>query len=174
MRKILILYCSKNKQTFKISKFIQKKLSPRFSIKVNSISEVDRIDLFSFDKIVIGASIYYGKHSNDIIEFVKKYRCVLEQVKTAFFSVNAVARKTNKNLPYSNPYFRKFLIKTAWYPDLMAVFGGKIDYPNYKMFNKIIIYLIMVLTDGPKDIKTSHEFTKWEKVAQFSDKIVAL
>lgn len=174
MRKILILYCSKNKQTFKISKFIQKKLSPRFSIKVNSISEVDRIDLSSFDKIVIGASIYYGKHSNDIIEFVKKYKYVLEQVKTAFFSVNAVARKINKSLPYSNPYLRKFLIKTAWYPDLVAVFGGKIDYPNYTVINKFIIFIIMVLTKGPKDIKISHEFTNWKKVAQFSSKIMTL
>ena len=105
---------------------------------------------------------------------MKKYKYVLEQVKTAFFSVNAVARKINKSLPYSNPYLRKFLIKTAWYPDLVAVFGGKIDYPNYTVINKFIIFIIMVLTKGPKDIKISHEFTNWKKVAQFSSKIMTL
>ena len=85
---------------------------------------------------------------------------ILERKKNAFFSVNVVARKSDKNTPDTNPYIKKFLKKTSWKPNKLGVFAGKIDYPNLTFVNKHVIRLIMFLTDGPTDIDKTYEFTK--------------
>mgnify|MGYP001402400029 FL=1 len=88
--------------------------------------------------------------------------------KTAFFSVNVVARKEGKNKPNNNPYLIKFLKKVSFKPDLIEVFAGVVDYPKYNFFDKYIILFIMFLTKGPKDLSKTHEFTDWDKVDHFA------
>jgi menaquinone-dependent protoporphyrinogen oxidase len=97
----------------------------------------------------------------------------LESKKTAFFSVNAVARKDNKNTPESNPYILKFLKQTNWKPDYVEVFAGKINYPKYNLIDKYIIRFIMWITKGPTNIKNVYEFTDWAKVDNFASKFSA-
>ena len=50
----------------------------------------------------------------------------------------------------------------------MEVFAGKVDYPNYNFFNKLVIKFIMLITKGPTDTSQAYEFTDWEKVKKFS------
>ena len=93
-----------------------------------------------------------------------KDKNILDLKKTAFFSVNVVARKEEKSTPETNPYVLNFLKKTNWKPNKLSVFAGKVDYPNYNFFNKIVIRFIMMITKGPTDINNSYEFTNWENV----------
>jgi menaquinone-dependent protoporphyrinogen oxidase len=111
---------------------------------------------------VIGASIRYGKHSRSIVDFIKGNRQLLDSKASAFFSVNIVARKPGKNTPETNPYLRKFLARTSWRPDQLAVIAGKLDYPRYGFFDRWMIRLIMLLTGGPTDPTTVVEFTDWQ------------
>ena len=85
--------------------------------------------------------------------------------------MNVVARKNEKNTPDTNPYIKKFLKKTNWRPKKIEVFAGKVDYPNYNLFNKLVIRLIMFITKGPTDISHSYEFTDWAKVKKFSKEL---
>ena len=120
-----------------------------------------------FDKIVVGASIRYGKHNKKVCEFVEQYEKLLENKISAFFSVNVVARKSDKNTPASNPYLKKFLSKVSWKPNELAVFAGKIDYQQYRLLDRMMIRLIMYLTKGPTHPQTVVEFTNWDQVEQF-------
>jgi menaquinone-dependent protoporphyrinogen oxidase len=86
---------------------------------------------------------------------------------SAFFSVNVVARKPEKNQPESNPYVQKFLKQASWQPKKMAVFAGKINYPIYTFWDRQIIRLIMWMTGGPTDPKSVVDFTDWNKVDDF-------
>ena len=61
-----------------------------------------------------------------------------------------------------------FLKKSIWRPKRLAVFAGKVDYPNYSFFNKLVIRFIMYLTKGPTDTSKSYEFTDWKKVEEFA------
>jgi menaquinone-dependent protoporphyrinogen oxidase len=79
-----------------------------------------------------------------------------------------VARKSEKNSPNTNPYMKKFLKTTSWQPNKLGVFAGKVDYPNYKFFDKYIIRMIMWITKGPTDISQSYEFTDWKVVENFA------
>ena len=97
----------------------------------------------------------------------------MDTKKTAFFSVNAVARKENKNTPKLNPYAIKFLKQTNWKPDYVEVFAGKINYPKYNLIDKYMIRFIMWMTKGPTDIKNTYEFTDWGAVDKFAMKVVS-
>ena len=166
MKKIFI-YSSSNGQSLKICKALNKN-------KESLIIDMDMLKttkLDNFDQIVIGASVKYGDHNKEVYEFVKKNRVLLEKKKTVFFSVNATARKSEKNTPKTNPYIIKFLKKTNWTPDHIGVFAGMIDFPNYNFIEKYIIKLIMWITNGPTDTSKTFEFTNWEDVKKFSEEI---
>ena len=166
MKKIFI-YSSSNGQSLKICEALNKN-------KESLIIDMDMLKttkLDNFDQIVIGASVKYGDHNKEVYEFVKKNRVLLEKKKTVFFSVNATARKSEKNTPKTNPYIIKSLKKTNWTPDHIGVFAGMIDFPNYNFIEKYIIKLIMWITNGPTDTSKTFEFTNWEDVKKFSKEI---
>jgi len=132
-----------------------------------SIDDEKTVDLKSFDKLVIGASIRYGKHSTKVYEFIRRNSQILENKPSAFFSVNVVARKPEKNQPDTNPYLIKFLKQISWKPKILAVFAGKIDYQKYTYWDRFMIRLIMWITKGPTDPKANIEFTDWNQVNEF-------
>ena len=170
MIETLIIYSTTDGQTTRIcNKLIEKNFNN--DVKLCSIDEAIREDLKKYKKIIIGASIRYGKHNPDVLNFVKKNINVLNKLKTAFFSVNVVARKKGKNTPSTNPYVIKFIKQTDWKPTYVGVFAGKVDYPSYRFFDKYIIKFIMWLTKGPTDVSKSYEFTNWSEVEKFGEKI---
>ena len=170
----LIIYSSTDGHTKSICKKIVESLSNQDFVKIISLSEVEKIDLLKFNKIVIGASIRYGKHSKELYKFIELNRDILNNKKSIFFSVNVVARKPEKSEPNTNPYIKKFLKISQWQPKKIGVFAGKVDYPNYRFFDKYAIKLIMYLTNGPTDTSLSYEFTNWQKVKEFSHEIDSL
>ena len=171
MKKKLILYSTTDGQTLKICERIKTIVSSE--IDIVSLDNIKSIKLDLYDLIILGASIRYGKHKPEVSNFVLNNKKVLASKKTAFFSVNAVARKDNKNTPESNPYILKFLKQTCWTPDYVEVFAGKINYPKYNLIDKYIIRFIMWITKGPTNIKKVYEFTDWAKVDNFASKFSA-
>jgi menaquinone-dependent protoporphyrinogen oxidase len=131
-------------------------------------------DPTSFDKIVVGASIRYGKHRQELYDFIRINQRSLDDRPCAFFSVNVVARKPGKDSPDTNPYMKDFNRKTTWRPALLAVFAGKIDYRQYSFLDRQIIRLIMWLTHGPTNPNDCVEFTDWASVDAFGHSISSL
>ena len=138
---------------------------------VEDLTAETSIDPAGFDATVIGASIRYGKNRPEVAAFIEQHRDVLESTPSAFFSVNAVARKPEKKTPETNPYVRKFLGTISWKPKLIGIFGGRIDYPSYRFFDKHMIRFIMWMTKGPTDINATFEFTDWDAVDDFGRNI---
>jgi len=171
MFRSLLIYSSTDGHTKTICENIISHALSTSSIKLISLDEIRNIKISDYDKIIIGASIRYGRHNRKVLDFVKKNKNILDLKKTAFFSVNVVARKLEKNSPTTNPYVIKFLKKVNWKPKNVAVFAGKVDYPNYNFINKNIIRFIMMITKGPTDTSRSFEFTNWEEVKKFAKEI---
>ena len=171
MSDTLIVYSSTDGHTKTICNRIANFLNNKSLVKVMSLDEAFKVDLSQFNNIIIGASIRYGRHSNDLYKFIKFNKDILEQKDTAFFSVNVVARKIEKSDPETNPYIKKFLKISNWKPGKIAVFAGKVDYPKYRFFDKYIIKLIMFITKGPTDTTQTYEFTNWSKVDAFAKEL---
>ena len=167
----LIIYSSTDGQTKTICEKIKSFSKNSESIKLIPLEEASNFNLQSYEDIIIGASIRYGKHSKNLYKFISSNKETLEKKRSAFFSVNVVARKPEKNTPETNPYMQKFLKISNWKPNKLGVFAGKVNYPNYSFFDKYIILLIMFITKGPTDTTKSFEFTDWSKVEDFAKEL---
>ena len=130
--------------------------------------------LAEWDVLVLGASIRYGHFRRAVYDFVGQQQALLERRPSAFFGVNAVARKPLKATPQTNPYVRKFFARVSWRPQAAAVFGGKVDYPRYNLAERNIIRFIMWMTKGPTDPRSCTDFTDWARVDAFAQEIAAL
>jgi len=167
----LIIYSSTDGHTKTICERMKNFSKNKEMIKIISLEEAKSFDLSTFNKIIIGASIRYGKHSEELHKFIKLNKDILDQKDNVFFSVNVVARKPEKNNPDTNPYIKKFLKTSKWKPKKIGVFAGKVDYPKYNFFDKYIIKFIMFITKGPTDTSQSYEFTDWAKVDDFAKQL---
>lgn len=172
MSKILVIYSTTDGHTRHICERLQQVMDQRgHSTTVSPLAHADALDLPAYDKVVIGASIRYGKHQPAVAKFIKQHQTLLEGKPNAFFSVNIVARKPEKNQPETNPYLIKFLRQISWKPKLLAVFAGRLDYPSYAFFDRFMIRLIMRMTHGPTDPKAVTEFTDWKQVETFGIRV---
>ena len=172
MKNTLIVYSSIDGHTKKISTKIAEYLSESNNVDLASLVEAKTLSLQNYHQIIIGASIRYGNYRKDLFEFIEKNLDDLNEKENAFFSVNVVARKSEKNTAESNPYVNKFLKTTKWKPKNLDVFAGVVDYPVYNFFDKFMIKLIMWITSGPTDTKARFEFTDWERVKGFAEDLI--
>jgi len=165
--KTLILYSSVDGQTLKIcNKILDVFEQYDQKIKLYSIDDFNE-DISRYDKIIIGASIRYGVHNKNVIDFINNNKEQLDAIKTVFFSVNLVARKPEKSSPDTNPYVIKFFKTINWTPTLVGVFAGKLDYKKYPFFDRVMIQFIMWMTKGPTNSNAEIEYTNWDRVTEF-------
>ena len=72
MQKAVIIYSTTDGQTKRICEFLKQQLEAKINIDLFSIEEIDQAELNLYDKIIIGASIRYGKHSPKLYKFIEK------------------------------------------------------------------------------------------------------
>ncbi len=172
---LLLAYSTTDGHTLHICQrmqFVMTALGQRVTLV--PLAQAHALDLNQFGRIVIGASIRYGHHQPEVARFIARHQGFLESRPSAFFSVNIVARKPNKNRPDTNPYLKKFLRQITWKPQLAAVFAGKLNYPLYGWLDRQMIRLIMLMTHGPTDPTAVVEFTDWEQVQAFAHAVCEL
>ena len=125
-----------------------KKKEEYIKIKNLSVSKV----LYDFinEELLPGTKLskneFWSGFDKAVHDLSPKNKDLLDIKDNAFFSVNAVARKSNKDTPETNPYLIKFLKNIDWIPKKVAVFAGKIEYPKYNFFDKYAIKFIMWIT----------------------------
>ncbi len=168
MANILIIYSTTDGHTQKICMRLKQVIENKNNqAELVLVENANAIDLDLFDKIIVGASIRYGKHNTRIYEFIKKNSQSLDNKSNAFFSVNLAACNPEKDKPETNPYLQKFLTQIPWKPKHLAVFAGKIDFQKYGFLDRLMMRLIMWITKGLTDPKSNIEYTNWSQVENF-------
>jgi menaquinone-dependent protoporphyrinogen oxidase len=175
MAHILVLYSTTDGQTLKICRHLQQVIEAQGQqVTLACVDDDPHVDIRRYDKVVVGARIRYGKHTPQVFDFARMHRVELDAKPNAFFTVNVVARKPEKNTAETNPYMRKFLAHSAWQPKALAVFAGRINYRQYRFWDRQVIRFIIWLTKGPTDPATDVEFTDWAKVDAFARRIAQM
>ncbi len=175
MSRVLIVYSTTDGHTLRICERLRQVMTPAGAeVRIVPIAEAGSVDLGAHDKIIVGASIRYGRHARAVHDFVEEHAEALAARPSAFFSVSIVARKRDKNRPETNPYARKFLHGIRWRPRLAAVFAGRLEYPRYRPLDRLAIRLIMLITRGPTDPRAVVEFTDWREVEAFGRRVAEL
>ncbi|MDR0219573.1 MAG: menaquinone-dependent protoporphyrinogen IX dehydrogenase [Enterobacteriaceae bacterium] len=165
----LLLYSTQDGQTKKIITRIAENIRRAgISCDLRDLATVKQMNLAPYHKVMVGASIRYGRFNSALHKFVIRHQQQLNQLPTAFFGVNLTARKPEKRTPETNGYVSKFLTKSPWKPDLCDVFAGALLYPRYRWFDRIMIQLIMRMTGGETDTTKEIEYTDWVQVDHFS------
>uniref|UniRef100_UPI001231524B menaquinone-dependent protoporphyrinogen IX dehydrogenase n=1 Tax=Acinetobacter oleivorans TaxID=1148157 RepID=UPI001231524B len=161
-------FSSVDVQTFKICNAISHILAnDGYQIDIVSINECSKIKE-DYVFILIGASIRYGNYHKSVYKFIEDNLYTIEQTANGFLSVSATARKVGRDDPLTDIYIQKLKKRSGWTPCLVKIIAGAIDYPQYKLFDRFMIQMIMLITNGPIDTTTRFEFTNWHKVRLFS------
>jgi menaquinone-dependent protoporphyrinogen oxidase len=172
MKSVLLLCSSTDGQTRKICERLRALLQDAgAAVTLTMIENAGQLAPDAWQMAVIGARIRYGKTDARVIAYADRHAAALNAMPSAFFSVNIVARKPAKNRPDTNPYVQAFLRRVPWRPGLLEVFAGKLDYPRYGALDRLVIRFIMWLTDGPTAADTVVEYTDWQRVDAFGEKL---
>ena len=124
--------------------------------------------------IVILSAIRYGKPLKPTEAFLRAHRDQFGRTPLAMLLVNLTARKPHKRHIENNVYLRKWVERHELRPNIAEGIAGKLDYPNYRWFDRMMIRLIMTLTKGPTDTTQTTEFTDWRQVNALVERIAAL
>ncbi|MFA0347026.1 menaquinone-dependent protoporphyrinogen IX dehydrogenase [Vibrio sp. F13] len=172
MAKALFLYSSREGQTKKILNYIKEEMN-EFECELQDLHTISNVDFAQYDRVLIGASIRYGHLNKKLYKFIDANLAQLQSNKVAFFCVNLTARKEDqgKDTPEGSAYIKKFLTKSPWQPTLIGVFAGALYYPRYNWFDRTMIRFIMNMTGGETDTTKEVEYTNWEKVSLFTEKL---
>lgn len=170
MKRAIFLYSTREGQTKKILRFIMQTFSG-YQCDLVDLHVHPQIDLSLYDKVLIGASIRYGRFHSSLYRFIDIHQKELIHSKAAFLCVNLTARKEEqlKDTPEGSAYVQTFLKKSKWSPEMIGVFAGALRYPQYRFIDKIMIKLIMSMTGGETDTSKEVEYTNWQKVSDFAN-----
>lgn len=170
--KVLCLYSSREGQTKKILQYIDTTLND-CECDIQDLHLLGKVDLSSYDRVLIGASIRYGHLNKKLYQFIDENVEQLNQHQVAFMCVNLTARKEDegKDTPEGSAYIKTFLSKSPWQPLLIGVFAGALYYPRYNWIDRMMIKFIMSMTGGETDTSKEIEYTNWEKVTLFAEKL---
>jgi len=122
-----------------------------------------------YDALVMVMSVRYGHFDKAAFHLVKQHRAWLDAHPTMVMTVSLTARTPEKRDPTVHSYTVKFLQQAAWTPTHTEVVAGQLDYPSYKIWDRLAIQMIMSMTKGPTDPKTVIEYTDWDRVRAAAD-----
>lgn len=168
-KRALLLYSTNDGQTKKIMEFIANQLDGHFACDVRDLLHGSEISWQTYQRVVIGAAVRYGRFDRRLLEFIKRHQTALRAIPSSFFCVCLLARKPEKRTAHTNAYLRKFLRQSPWQPTIHSAFAGALLYPRYSWFDRTLIRLIMLLTGGATDPRIEVEYTDWQQVQSFCD-----
>ncbi len=172
MPEILIVYASRDGHTRSIAQRMQQRLDEqRAQVRVVDINMAGGLDPSAFTVVAVGGSVINGKHDPRLAAFLIDNAERLSGCQTVFFSVNLIARKPEKRTIEGNVYVRKFLEELPLKPDHVEIIAGKLDYPSYGFLDRILIQLTMKFTKGPTDRNTVTDYTDYDQVDAFADRL---
>lgn len=175
MERILLAYSTVDGHTREIvSRIAEIYQADGYETALYSFDEDSGQSVAEFDRVIVGASIRYGKHRPNVSDWINAHAVELAERPSAFFSVNLVARKPGRDTVETNNYVKKFLAAIDWQPQRVGIFAGKLDYPKYSFWDRQAIRLIMLMTKGPTDPSAVVEFTDWGKVESFARDVLAM
>lgn len=172
MTEILIVYASRDGHTRAICERMQQRLEQSGApVRLTDVATAGALDPAAFGAVAVGGSVVYGKHDPRLGRFIEAHAERFATIPLAFFSVNLIARKAEKQTIEGNVYVRKFLDTLQLRPAHVEIIAGKLDYPSYGFLDRIMIQLTMKFTDGPTDRSTVIDYTDYDQVDRFADRL---
>ena len=172
-RRILIVYASHSGQTARIAQSIADRLrADGATVLLTNVGDFPRqIAPESFDGVIVGASINFGKHQRSVRRFVRANRDELQRIPSAFYSVSGAACSPDEApRAMAKQYIANFVRESGWQPALTESVAGAMAYTKYSPLMRWMIKRISRKEGGPADTTRDYEYTDWEQVRRFEDR----
>ncbi|MCL1841692.1 MAG: menaquinone-dependent protoporphyrinogen IX dehydrogenase [Propionibacteriaceae bacterium] len=167
---VLVVHGSRFGQSTKIAQAVCDELALRgVASQIVALDATTAPNPAKHDALVLVTSVRYGYFDKFAYRLIAAHRAWLDSVPTLLITVSLTARNAEKRDPAVHSYTRKFLEKSGWTPGHVEVVAGMLDYPRYRIWDRLAIQLIMKMTKGPTDPTTVIEYTDWDRVRQVSD-----
>jgi len=172
---VLVIHSSRFGQSTKIAQAIADELAANgYSADLQALSATTAPDPGRHCGLVLVASVRYGYFDSKAYKMIDRYRAWLDSVPTLLVTVSLTARTEAKRDPAVHSYTVKFLQKSGWQPSHIEVVAGILEYPRYRVWDRLAIQLIMNMTHGPTDPHLTIEYTDWDRVKATADEYAAL
>jgi menaquinone-dependent protoporphyrinogen oxidase len=170
---LLVVYASKHGQAEKIARRIgEVARTPRMDAKVFDVKELPTDALDHCECVIVVGSVYFGRHSKALVEFVRTNRGQLTGMHAAFVSVSlAASQAEGKETAAENT--AAFLKQTDWTPSRVEMFGGALAYSRYGLFKRWLIRRIARSKNLGTDTSRDYEYTDWRAVDAFARHFIA-
>lgn len=140
----LIVYSSKYGCTKKCAKMLSNELKDK--VDLINLKDVKDINPSTYDKVIIGGSIYIGKIQKEVKEFCFQHIDVLQNKHIGLFicgmQEDAIEDEINTNFPQE-------LLKIA---DAKECFGGEFIFDKMKFMDKVVIKKVVKVTSDKTNI----------------------
>jgi menaquinone-dependent protoporphyrinogen oxidase len=175
--RVLIVYGGRFGQSEKIASAMRATLTEKgLPSDLVPLTPKTAPDPSTHSALLLVTSVRYGHFDRNAYRLLERNRTWLENHPTQLVTVSLTARKPEKRDPQEHSYTRKFLAKSGW-KGSVAVVAGSLLYPQYNIFDRLVIQFIMRITDGPTDPSQTIEYTDWEQVEKvatnFADTILS-
>jgi menaquinone-dependent protoporphyrinogen oxidase len=177
MKSVLVLYMSRGGHTARIARRICEGVAEGGGrAEMMDLNEAvhEGVDWGRYEVIALGAPVLYGTYDKGVFAFVAQHRASLEAKPSSFFNVSVVARTPEKATVEGNRYMQKFLQLSPWRPRDLKVIAGKVDYPSWAWYERLMIQLIMKYTHGPTDPRAVIDYTDWDDVRAYGKHLLTL
>lgn len=131
----LIVYATKYGATEKCARKLTERLTG--NIEMVNLKEVQDINLFNYDKVIVGGSIYAGKVRKEVNDFCTKYNETLKEKKLGLFICGMHEKEAETELKNS---FSEDLLQHALTKEF---FGGEFQFEKMKFMEKFIAKMVM-------------------------------
>ncbi len=173
MKRVLVVHGGRFGQSEKIARAMAEVLGEAgLETELTELSRATGIDPARHDAVLLVTSVRYGYFDRNAYRLVERHRAWLETVPAQLATVSLTARKPEKRVPQEHSYTRKFLEKSRW-PGEVEVVAGALEYPRYRIWDRLAIQLIMRISDGPTDPTVSIEYTDWDQVRAAAQRFAA-
>jgi menaquinone-dependent protoporphyrinogen oxidase len=184
MKPILVLYATREGQTQRIAEHIDGRLrASGIPCELINVKYVPAgFSLIRYRSAILAASVHVGKHQREMVNFVRKNRQNLEDMRTALVSVSlSQAGVQDPNSPPDQrlqaaadveKLINVFILKTQWKPTHVKSVAGALMYSKYNFFVRFIMKQIAGRAGASTDTSRDHEFTDWVAVDRFVSEFI--
>jgi menaquinone-dependent protoporphyrinogen oxidase len=189
MRRILVLYATREGHTRRIAGYLAAALQSRgFSPHVVDAARLPaQLSIADYCGVILAASIHRQTHESEMTQFVKQHLHELNSIPSAFLSVSlsqagaqksaASPERSAKSAQDVRRMIDAFLADTGWHPLITKAVAGALTYSKYNFVLRRIMKWISRNEGGDTDTSRDYDYTDWkdldELVADFTASVMS-
>jgi menaquinone-dependent protoporphyrinogen oxidase len=175
MSRILVIYGTHYGETCVVATRIANRLR-EFGHEVDLVDArlcTEHVPPADYDAVILGSRIEFGRFANEVLQYVRTNRALLDDIPTAFFSVSMAAADEVQGVGHDpSGYLAAMTDQLGWQPTISAAFAGGLPYRKYGWVMRKVMRRIN--RRRTTDTSRNHVFTDNGAVDAFADRVAGL